>query len=67
MNIALTPKIEASKYHYTLSTSQLDLKKGAIYTLSSTGDDASKITWLSSSPQIATISKTGQIVAKKAG
>lgn len=67
MNKALTPKIETSKYHYALSASQLDLKKGAIYTLSCTGDDANKISWLSSNTQIATISKSGQIIAKKAG
>ena len=67
MNKALTPKIETTKYHYTLGASQLDLKKGAIYTLSSSGDDASKIKWLSSNNTIATISKKGQIIAKKAG
>lgn len=67
MNKVLTPKIETSKYHYTLSASQLDLKKGAIYTVAATGDDATKIKWLSSDPQVATISKTGQVIAKKTG
>lgn len=67
MNKVLTPKIETSKYHYTLSASQLDLKKGAIYTVAATGDDATKIKWLSSDPQVATISKSGQVIAKTTG
>lgn len=67
MNKVLTPKIETSKYHYTLSATQLDLKKGAIYTVAATGDDATKIKWLSSDPQVATISKTGQVIAKTTG
>ena len=67
MNKVLTPKIETSKYHYTLSATQLDLKKGAIYTVAATGDDAQKIKWLSSDPQVATISKSGQVIAKTTG
>lgn len=67
MNKVLEPKIEHSRYHYTLSATQLDLKKGAIYTLSATGDDAKKINWISSDENVASISSNGQIVAKADG
>lgn len=53
----------------SLKKTKLSLKKGKTYKLSAkvTGKGDTTLTWYSSDPSIATVSKTGKITAKKAG
>ncbi len=53
----------------SLKKTKLTLKKGKTYKLSAkvTGKGDTTLTWYSSNPSVATVSKTGKITAKKAG
>lgn len=66
-NKALSPKLPHNRYHYNLNATQLDLKKGALYSITATGKDAAKVHWLSSDDHVASVSDVGQVTAKNAG
>lgn len=54
-------------YDYTLSATQLDMKLGSIFSIYAVGNDAPKVKWYSSDPNVAIINSFGQVIAKNVG